>query len=642
MSEAICLGIDLGTTNSCLACYYKGEPPRNPMVIENEDSQFTTPSVVSFDDDQVLIGKHALKKRPENPSNTLYCVKRLIGRKFSDPCVQKDKLNYTYRIKRGENDLPMLAINTKRYKDVQLQPEQVSSMVLAYLKKCADQKCLKSTKNVVITVPANFNDYQRRATMDAAKIADFEPVCVISEPTAACIAHAYNTGFNPETIHVLVYDYGGGTLDVSLVKIQGGTITVVATAGNAHCGGEDIDIEIYNKCKHKLEDDFNIHLDDIELDTATSEKNKRIKAQLLALCEEAKRNLSTTENTEIILPDIDGSQTFRMPMTQSDIDQIIISKQKLLIDPIEKVLTTAKMTPTDIKDIILVGGSSRIPKVKKLIEEKMSKTTFSPANPDEAIALGASIYGAFKLGTKIKDFPTFTITDVTPMSIGFGTRNGQITEAIPRNTPRPARSEPRAFRPSNPETRTVTLSVYEGDSKLTKECYKVANFEIELPPPKEGEVCRIFQRIDVTDTEITVYAIISETPPDIQNGDPNEKKLIIKNDKPAHTRDDINRMKQDNLKMLEAQQQESDINYLAIAIQNCNSVKTAKTQMTKDKAIRTQIDQIVAETKKEIHDEFNDDHKMTLDDFNDKMIAFEDRITAIFPGYKRPQKFQTF
>ena len=210
------------------------------------------------------------------------------------------------------------------------------------------------------------------------------------------------------------------------------------------------------------------------------------------------------------------------------------------------------------------------------------------------------------------------------------------------NTPLPAHSEPKAFKPSDTEMKTAHLTVYEGDSKIQKDCYKVATFEIELPPlPSEDSECRIFQRVDVTDTEITLYAIVSDTPP-APGGDPNEKKLTIKNDKPAHTPEDINRMKQDNLKMLEAQQEESDINYLAIAIQNCNAVKTGKAQMTKDKKIKAEIDKIVKDFKNELNEEFNDSNRMTLEQFNEKMNEFEDRIVGVCPSYTRPSKFQSF
>ena len=641
MSEAICLGIDFGTTNTRIACHFKGNPPINSMIIENEESEIFTPSFVSFDDNQVFIGKKALEKRSENPTNTFYNIKQIIGKKITEEFIEDHEKKNTYLIREGGNGTFMyFTIDTKRYKDQNILPEQIAAMIFSYLKKCVDKKCTKNTSKVVLTVPNNFSHKHRRIIMDIARIAGLDPIGVLNESTAACVAYAYNSRYKPGTKHVLVYDIGGGFIDVSLVRIEGGEIRVIATAGNSNFCGSDIDNELLKICKKKIFEEFNIDLDNYDLDYHDIERNRCIKAQLLLLCEEAKIKLSSQENTEIIFPNILPNKTFKITFTKSDIERIILTNKEILFQPIDQVLNQSKIKTTDIDDILLLGGCIKIPIVKTLIEEKLNQTTFTPSYADESVSVGSSIYGLFKLGIKIKDFPTFKITEVTPMAIGFGTRSGQLQIAIPRNSPIPAHSEPRAFKTSDPETKRVQLTVYEGDSENQRECYKIATFEIELPHQLQNYE-RIFERVDVTDTEITLYAIVSNTPP-APGGDPNEKKLTIKNDKPAHTPEDINRMKQDNLKMLEAQQEESDINYLAIAIQNCNAVKTGKAQMTKDKKIKAEIDKIVKDFKNELNEEFNDSNRMTLEQFNEKMNEFEDRIVGVCPSYTRPSKFQSF
>ena len=534
--EAICLGIDLGTKNSRISCYFKGDPPRNPLIIKNEDSEFNIPSVVSFDDTQVLIGKEALNQRLTNPTNTICDIKKIIGKEYSDPLVQNFIKNHNYDIKMGEYDLPMFTIDTNRYKNQQIFPQQVYAMIISYLKKYVDKICTKTTNKVVLTVPNSFNYLQRSYIIDAARIVGLDPIGILNESSAACVAYAYNSRLNSSKRYVLVYDIGAGFLDVSLVSIKGGKIKVVATAGDSCFGGSDIDIELFNICKEKILDEYKIDLD-------KSETNNLIKAQLLSLCEEAKINLSSKENSEIILPNILPDKTFKMTLTRSDIEEIILNKQEILIEPINIVLNQARMMKSEIDATILIGGSSKIPQIMKLVEERMEMKTYSLTNSEEAVAVGASIYGSFKLEIKPEGLATFEITDVTPMTIGFGSGNNRIQEVVPRNTPLSSLNQSLIFQTINPNSKRILLKLYEGDSRLQTDCYNVALFNISSSNPLGQSQIQI--QINVTDMYISLSATLLSPPAS------EPLTVNILNDKNHYTPDYINRMKEDIIKMFE-------------------------------------------------------------------------------------------
>ena len=440
----------------------------------------------------------------------------------------------------------MLVVRDGKYKDKKFKPEQVSAMVLSYLKECADMKCVTKTNKVVITVPISFYEYQRRATMDAAKIADLDPICVISEQLAACIAYAFNKGYTRKASNVLVYDFGGGKLDASLIRIQGGDISVIATAGDPFCGGVDIDQEIFKMAVNKMtEEGFP---DISQIDPSPINKIISARSRLLKLCEEAKKELSSAETSEIILTGIvSEDDKFVMTLKRSDIDMIISKMENRLIEPIEKVLKKNHA----VDELIFIGGSSKIPRVKNLVESKLNISASALESPEEAVALGGSIYGAYKLGAKIKGFPHLNITDVTPMAICFGLRGCHLFELIPRNTPKPYKSDKFAFQPSSPYARSATLTLYECDTKKIIDAYRLGSFEIMLPEREnDNEMLRIFQRVEVNDNEIALHVSVVKEFQD--EGDPIEKSFIIKNDKPLNEESDIIRMKNENKEMMTA------------------------------------------------------------------------------------------
>jgi L1 cell adhesion molecule like protein len=646
----VCLGIDLGTTNSCVAVFSNGA---NAEVIENIDSERTTPSVVSFDDSQVLIGKNAAGQRTINTKHTFYCVKRLIGRKFSDTLVTSDRKNYTYRVYNGPEGKPVLRVATERYnsgkkesgvlKPIELEPEQISALVLGYLKESADRKSTTPTNKAVITVPANFNEYQKRATKDAAKIAGLEALETISEPTAACITYACMTGYSPDERHVLVYDYGGGTLDVSLVKIKGNEFTVIATAGDSHCGGADIDQYL---CEMKISEIMRKFHKNIAAPTREDAEDvySRQRARLLQSCEESKKNLSSTlSRYEINLPDFIDGENYITGVSKNDINDYVDSHKDQLVGPIKLVFDQSKLDKSKITDFILVGGSSHIPAIQTLVGEEIGKPPYMPLNPDEAIATGAAIYGAVAQKKKVGDFDAFKIRDVTPMAIGIGIRGGKVDVQIPRNTPIPFNSEwiryKKNITPGN-SVETVSLPVYEGDSGDQRTSHKVGKFDIIIKCEGRSESSVVvYGRVSVTKDGITVHAAEGKEPPKTEKYEKGE----IKTDQLVHSPAEITNLMNANKKYTEVILTEEKVDYQI----KCSSVLTeigkGKNKYTKDAKKRKNIGTLVDEIKKEVRDNYtsvDEDNPLPKEKYEEYIQRAEDGIKSIVPEYTRPPKVQ--
>ena len=502
-TASICIGIDLGTTNSCGALYYANDVPKNPTMISFDDSKNTFPSVVCFQENQVLIGGQAKKSREQYPASTYYCIKRLIGRYANDYRVSRDIQSFPFKVdKDGKNRfvLPLLKDN----KEIPLHPEQISGLVLNYVKDKADKMVNNPSNKAVIAVPANFNDYQRKATMDAAKIAGLDPIAVISEPIAASICYVNQNPSKGETKHIIVYDYGGGTLDVALVRYKAGDFVVLATAGDTACGGQDYDKEITDYLINQILVKFHVTID------KNDENDKKHFANLLRLAEEAKIALSSADAYDISLSDIKGiSSNSTIPLTKAFIDELVDKKEKSLINPIKDVLEYAKMKPEDISDLILVGGSSRIPKVGDIVSAFLKKKAQIPVNPDEAIAIGAALYGAYKCNAKIKNLPELHITEVTPMDIGFGLRGGKMGVAIPRNTPKPCES---LYQPYSANSyKKIPVPIFEGNDSMTSKNFSVGVFNLVIP--ENNKTGRVWLKIKVTEERIKVMAFIGENAP---------------------------------------------------------------------------------------------------------------------------------
>lgn len=660
--KQVCLGIDLGTTNSCIAVLTSApfNIGTNPDVIANTDGDRTTPSVVAFEDAQVLVGKNAKSSISTTPEHTFYCVKRFIGRKSKDSRIKADKKNLTYPVYKDEKrpEKIVLKVATKRYnsgfKDekplpIYIEPEQISALVLTSLKEIANAGSKNPVNKVVVTVPANFNEYQKRATKDAALIAGLEPVDVISEPTAACITYACAKGKDDKEKYVLVYDFGGGTLDVSLVKIQGGNFTVIATAGNSHCGGSDIDQYLLEKMieKHKKETGVDLSKRDFD------EKDEYSKARgiLLMQCEQAKIALSATNSYDLNCPNIyskDGVPVdIKEKINQAVISDYIDKNKDMLLNPIKDVLEFAKIDKTKITDLVLVGGSCKIPAIHDIIKEEIGIAPYMPLNADEAIATGAAIYGAYCLkkqypkeynDVKIKNFDNLNITDVTPMNISLGLKNNKLDLQISRNSKIPSEGKWNRYKKDiiADEENIVSLPVYEGDSDKQNECYEVGKFNIKCTKTSGTEI--IYARVIVNKSGITIHAAQSETEP--KGTDYREAKFNT--DQAIHTKDEITNLKNKNIEFRKTDVIIDEIVYHQVLVRLISRFSTIKNKLSTDATARTEIKVFLDNKRKKINEKYNDSNKMSKEEFIKQLNEIEKEIKNIAGKYKRPDGIQLF
>ncbi|KAK2976862.1 hypothetical protein RJ640_009313 [Escallonia rubra] len=458
--EGLAIGIDLGTTYSCVGVWLHNRVE----IIVNDQGNRTTPSCVAFTDTERLIGDAAKNQDAMNPINTVFDAKRLIGRRFSDTSVQSDMKLWPFKVICGADDKPMIAIKYKG-KEKQLAPEEVSSMVLVKMREIAEAFLGSKIKNAVITVPAYFSDSQRQATKDAGAIAGLNVTRIINEPTAAAIAYGF---LQKESIagakNVLVFDLGGGTFDVSLLTIEEGTIEVKTTAGITHLGGEDFDNRMVN---HFVKEFKRKHKKDISRDP-------RALRRLRTACERTKRNLSATAQTTISVDCLFEGIDFQMTITRARFEELNMDLFRECMEPVENCLRDAKMEKSSVDDVVIVGGSTRIPKVQQMLQDFFSgKELCNNINQDEAVAYGAAIQAAMLDGR----FHELSLLDVTPLSLGLEIREDDMSVVIPRNTRIPTKKE-EEFVTNRDNQDAANFPVYQGERARTKDNNFLGNFEI--------------------------------------------------------------------------------------------------------------------------------------------------------------------
>jgi chaperone protein DnaK len=459
------IGIDLGTTNSCVAYYSEtGEV----VIIANDQGNRTTPSYVTYTDDERLVGDSSKNVSVEHLETTVYDVKRFIGRKFNDHEVQEDIKQMAYKVVDKGNQ-PMVKVKYMG-KDHYFRPEEVSSVILSYLKTIAENFLGKEVKNAVITVPAYFNDSQRQATKDAGRVAGLNVLRIINEPTAA--AMAYGLDKKGSDCNVLVFDLGGGTFDVSLLNISSdeNMFHVLATAGDTHLGGEDFD----NALAKHLAQEYHKR-------TGTDVRNEpRSMRQIKVAAEQAKRTLSAASQTTVNLSHVGKSCT--IPLSRAKFNAICADLFKRCLKPVNKVLKDSGKAISDVDEIVMVGGSSRIPKIQELIKDFFSgKALNLTVNPDEAVAYGAAVHGAFLSGQN-RDLDILLV-DVAPLTLGVETIGGIMDPIIPRQKTVPCKETKKYFTAKDNQT-AVLIQVYEGERKMTTDNNKLGEFELSGIPPK--------------------------------------------------------------------------------------------------------------------------------------------------------------
>lgn len=460
------IGIDLGTTNSAVAVVEGGEC----KVLENEEGGRTTPSVVAFFDksgkEDILVGLPAKRQAMINPQNTFFATKRLIGRKFVDDEVQRDLGNVPYKI--VADKLGDAWLQTTFGKSV--SPSEISGLILNKMKRIAQSHLSEPVNHAVVTVPAYFNDSQRQATKNSGKAAGLNILRVVNEPTAAALAYGIdkkNDGL------VAVFDLGGGTFDISILDIEEGVFEVRATNGNTHLGGEDFDILLLNY----ILDDFKVKNGGLDL------SNDRLAVQRIReAAEKAKIELSHVKETEIKLPFIKDDKHIALKLTEDELDAMSMHLIEKTIDPVKKCLRDAELKPRDIDEVILVGGMTRMPRIRTLVKELFGKTPRDTVNPDEAVAIGAAIQGGILSG-QVKDV---VLLDVTPLSLGIETYGGLFSPLIPRNTPVPARKV-EIFSTAVDGQTGVQISVFQGERSLVKDNKLIGKFNLSgIPPGPKG------------------------------------------------------------------------------------------------------------------------------------------------------------
>jgi len=561
------VGIDLGTTNSCVAILEGGEP----KVIPNKEGTRTTPSMVAFQENgEILVGLPAKRQAIINAQNTIFGIKRLMGRKFNDPVVQEWKKKVPYKIVEAPNGDAHVEVRGKRY-----SPPEISAMILRKIKQDLEEYLGQEVKDVVITVPAYFDDTQRQATKDAGRIAGLNVIRIINEPTAACLAYGLK---KKKEGMVAVFDLGGGTFDISILEIGDGVFEVKATAGDTFLGGEDFDMRIVDYIAEEFKKEHGIDL----------RQDKMALQRLKEAAEKAKIELSSMLETEINLPfitaDASGPKHLVMKLTRAKLESLVEDLIEKLEGPCHTAMKDAGITPNDISEVILVGGMTRMPRVQQKVKEIFGKEPVKGVNPDEVVAMGAAIQAGVLKG-EVKDV---LLLDVTPLSLGIETLGGVFTVLIPRGTTIPTRKS-QIFTTATDNQTAVTIHVLQGERPLAKDNKSIAKFDlVGIPPAPRG-----VPQIEVT-FDIDADGILHVSAKDLGTG---KEQSIVVRPSSGLTEEEIQRI------IKEAEQYAEEDRKKKELIEARNQADSLIYSV--EKSLRELGDKVSPELKKEVEEKIN-------------------------------------